>query len=213
MTVNDALIEKALKPTVFVVDNDFVLQEVVADMVTAMGLNVECYSIAQKFLDAYSPMLPGCLVVELRLPGMSGIKLQQKLNVSGMQLPVIMLTSHGDLATGVRAMKQGAIDFLEKPYQPKRLRECIRQAIELDTRRRQEQAWKVVMSTQLALLTPDEQKVANMFAGGYSNKQIAFKRGISLRTVQFRRANIMKKLNLKSRAALVQFMVSVSKPL
>lgn len=192
--------------TVFIVDDDPGLLDSLAEMVKAMGLQPACYANASEFLTTFDLSRPGCLVLDVRLPGMCGPELQEELAARGSQLPVIMITGHGDVATGVRAMKRGAYDFLEKPYSPPQLRDTIRHAIDLDAQRRDGQAREAVLRAKLARLTPEELNVANMTVLGYTNKEISSELAVSLRTVQFRRASVMEKLEVKSRTQLVKLL-------
>lgn len=193
--------------TVFIVDDDPGLLDSLAEMVMAMGLQPACYADASEFLTTFDPSRPGCLVLDVRLPGMCGLELQEELAARGSRLPVIMITGHGDVATGVRAMKQGAYDFLEKPYSPQQLRDTIRHAVDLDAQRRDGQAREAVIQAKLARLTSEESKVASMTALGYTNKEISSELALSLRTIQFRRASVMEKLEVKSRTQLVELLL------
>ena len=129
---------KTTEPTDYIVDDDAAVLDSISEMVRTMQLVPVCYEDARDFLKDYDPQRPGCLILDLRLPGMSGIELQQKLAELGNTLPVIMVSAHGDVTSSVRAMKLGAIEFLEKPYSPEQLRNCIRFALQRDTDQRQE---------------------------------------------------------------------------
>jgi FixJ family two-component response regulator len=191
-------------PIVYIVDDDPAVADALAEMVRGMQLTPAGYENAQQFLADYDPDQHSCLILDLRLPGMSGIELQQELDSRGHSLPIIMITGHGDVPSCVRAVKLGALEFLEKPYSPEQLRGCIVRALELDAQRRQRLARQAEIEERLSRLTAEEMSVAKLVATGYTNKEIAAKLDISLRTVQFRRASSMNKLNVESRAELVQ---------
>ncbi len=200
------------KPTVFVVDDDPAVRTSLAQMIERRGLLVQCFPSAEAFLEAYEVSLPGCLVVDVRMPGMGGLELQEELAAADIPLPVIIITGHGDIPMGVRAMKQGAIDFLEKPYHPEELSDSIDQALALDARRRQHRSWHNTLQSHLAELTRSEREVMERIAAGKQNKQIASGLDISLRTVELRWAAIRKKLDVDSRAALATLLASLERP-
>ena len=199
----------ALKPTVFVVDDDPAVRESLTELAQSMQFDVACYGSAEDFLSAYDRSHPGCLVLDVVLPGLSGLDLQDRLKAEGIRVPVIMLTGHGDVRMAVRAMQQGAADFLEKPFHPNQLRDSIHKAIEQNERCRQEQAQRADLDERLARLTPDEREVMQRIVAGKTNKVIAAELDISVRTVQFRRSSIMEKLQVKSRAALMELILSM----
>jgi len=199
----------ALKSTAFVVDDDPAVRESLTELAQAMQFDVACYGSAEDFLSAYDRSHPGCLVLDVVLPGMSGLELQDRLKVEWMRVPLIMLTGHGDARMVVRAMQQGAADFLEKPFHPNQLRDSIRKAIEQDETWREEQAQRADLDQRLARLTPDEREVIQRIVAGKTNKVIAVELDVSVRTVQFRRTSIMEKLQVKSRAALMELILSL----
>ena len=196
-------------PTVFVVDDDPAVRESLSALARASQLQVQCFESAQEFLDAVDLSRPGCLVLDVRMPGMGGLELQEKLINDGICLPIIFITGHGEVPTSVQAMKQGAVDFLEKPYRPGKLRESILRAIEMDFERRKNQARLSEIKSRMDQLTFSEQAVVERIVAGKTNKVIASDLNISLRTVQFRRASIMKKMKANSRADLVGLMLSL----
>ena len=198
------------QPTVFVVDDDPAVRRSLAEMLDAAQLTSRCYESAQEFLASYDASWPGCLVLDVRMPGMSGIELQEKLAGEGIHLPIIMITGHGDVPISVRAMKQGAIDFLEKPYHPHILLDSIREALKLDTEHRRKQARQAEVEARIATLTPGEQAVLERLVAGKINKVIALELDIGLRTVQARRSSLMKKLHVESRAALIELVAPTS---
>jgi len=201
------------RPTVFVVDDDVIVRDSLAAMVCTMDLLCECYDSADAFLLGYDPAKPGCLLLDLRMPGTSGIELQEKLIQRKTTIPIIIITGHGDVPMSVQSIKRGAVDFLEKPYRPQRLQESIQQAIEIDSKQRTEASLRDEIECQLEELTPNEQGVMQRIVTGLTNKQIAGELDVSLRTIQFRRASLMKKLRVDSRAMLVRKVFSVQGPL
>ena len=201
----------ANEPTVFIVDDDEAVRESLCDKIRAMPLPTRCFASAEAFLDDCDPAHPGCLLLDVRMPGMTGLELQEQLAAKKIGLPVIIITGHGDVPMVVQSMRQGAIDFLEKPYLPDQLRESIHRALEVDAQRRQEQAEQEDAETRLARLTPSENDVVERIIAGRTNKQIASELDISLRTVQFRRSGIMEKLGVDSRAAMVELVLSARK--
>lgn len=194
----------ANKQTVFIVDDDQGLRDAFKETIIEMDLNVECFANAQSFLDSYQLSQSGCLVLDLRLPGMSGLELQEKLNNNNVYLPIIVITGHGDVPTSVKAMKQGAVDFFEKPYHPSKLRESILRALELEANHRKERLRYEEFIENLKLLTQEERRVMDMMSEGKTNKEIARVLDVSLRTVHSRRESLFKKLNIENRAQLLQ---------
>ncbi len=200
------------KPTVFVVDDNAGMRKSLTAMVGGMQLQVECFTSGEDFLSALDDSWSGCLVVNEKLPGMSGLELQDKLIAQDAPLPLIFITGCGDVWRAVEDVKKGAVDFLEIPYRPGHLRDCIRRAIELDASRRREQARRSAVDARLAELTLDERAVLEQILAGATSKEIASHMDISLRTVQLRRASLMKKLRVDSRAALFALAVSFRRP-
>ncbi len=191
-------------PTVFVVDDDAAVRESLCWLVESAGLNAESYATAQAFLDAYDPRQPGCLVLDVRMPGLSGLDLQEQLAAQGIMLPVIIITGHGEVPMAVRAMKGGAIDFIEKPFSDQLLLDRAREAIAQDAQNRVEQARRAEVAARLALLTPREREVMEMVVSGKANKQVGASLGISQKTVEAHRAQVMRKTRADSLAELVQ---------
>jgi FixJ family two-component response regulator len=171
-----------------------------------VGLNPQTYSSADAFLEAYDPKLSGCLVVDVRLPGMSGLELQEKLVRDGIKLPLIIITGHGDVPMAVQAMKMGAINFIEKPFRDQVLLDNIQKAIDFDAQTRSEQSKYVELKRKLELLTTREKEIMNLLVTGKPNKAIAFELGISQKTVDFHRSNILKKMNIQSVVELVHLL-------
>lgn len=191
-------------PTVIIVDDDRFVRDSLAQLVTSMDLAAECFASAEQFLDDADLSRPGCVVLDICLPGLSGLSLHKVLSESGFHPPVIIVSGHADIPTAVRAMKLGVFDFLEKPYFPKQLVEIIRAAIKLDAEQRQEASQLECSKERLAKLTPEERAVLDGIGAGKTNKSIADELDISLRTIQFRRSSICSKLQLYSKPELVR---------
>lgn len=198
-----------LEPTVYIVDDDEAVRESLSLLVRVMNFSVACFSSAQAYLDQYDELQVGCLVLDIRMPGMSGLDLQEKLIARESRLPIIFMTGHGDISICVQSFKQGAIDFLEKPYTTQEMCESIRQAFEIDSQYRTDQSRREKVETCTASLTPEEYAVMEGIVSGKPNKVIASELDVSLRTVQFRRTSLMKKMEVDSKAALVQIVLSV----
>lgn len=196
------------QPTVFVVDDDKAVRESLCWLIESVGMSVEAFSSAQTFLDAFDPERPGCLVVDVRLPGMSGLELQAKLAEDKHTLPVIIITGHGDVPSAVRAMKVGAIDFIEKPFSDQLLLERIRHAVEVDAGNRRSRHEQLDLVERLQRLTPREKQVLDLVVSGQPNKQIAQELGLSPKTVEVHRANVMLKMRAKNVAHLVRMVMS-----
>ena len=197
------------KATVFVVDDDPAVRESLQWLIESVGLNVETYATAQAFLDAFDRDRPGCLVLDVRMPGISGLDLQDQLASQQVRIPVIIITGHADVPMAVRAMKAGVIDFIEKPFSDELLLDRIRAALELDARIRVDQTHRVEVESCFAQLTPREREVMGLVVGGKSNKQIAAELGLSQKTVEVHRAHVMQKMHADSLAELVQMAVTL----
>ena len=199
-------------PTVWVVDDDQQVRESLAALIQSMDLDVECYASGREFLDHYLPTRPGCLVLDLRMPQISGLELFAMLSSRNIHLPVIMISGHGDIPAAVSAMKAGAIDFLEKPYRAAALMESVRRAIELDAHHRQAQAERDELVGRHQTLTTVETDVLQLTVAGKPDKAIAQRLDLSLRTIQLRRASVMRKLNAHSRAELILIAQAIKQP-
>jgi two-component system response regulator FixJ len=189
--------------TVLVVDDDAAVRAALSTLLTSAGFNVQTYAGAAEFLDRYDPEQPGCLVLDIRMPGMGGLDLQEKLSALGILLPVIIVSGHADVSTAVRALKRGALDLLEKPFDPQVLLARVREAIERDAIARREDAERSGIAERLAELTSREREIMDLLLAGKANKVIAIDLGISERTVEFHRANIMKKMHARSLTQLI----------
>ena len=193
----------SFEPTVFVVDDDSEVRDTLQWLVESVGLNIETFASAQEFLNAYDPKRPGCLVTDVRMPGMSGIELQAKLMAEEVTLPIIIVSGYADVPTAVRSMKGGAIDFVEKPFNEQMMLERIQLSILEDARLRQKRAQRERAQARLQSLTPREHQVMDLVILGRSNKEIARELDISPKTVEVHRSHVMAKMEAHSLAELV----------
>ena len=194
---------------VFVVDDDPSMRDSLRRLITSVGFKVEVFASARAFLDARRPDAPGCLVLDVRLPGLSGLDLQRELVETDAELPIIFITGHGDVPMSVKAMKAGAIDFLTKPVREQEMLDAVTGALERDRKRRAEEKSNSDARARFALLTPRERQIMALVTGGLMNKQVAGKIGISERTVKIHRGNVMRKMRTKSLADLVMIAESL----
>jgi len=192
------------KATVFVVDDDPEMRRSLTGLLEEVDLPVETYSNAREFLDAYDPASRGCLVLDVRMPGMDGISLQKTLKKKGVTLPVIVLTGHGDVPMAVGAVQRGAFGFLEKPFRAQPLLECINQALALDSETSRHREEKEAIAARVALLTPRQRQVMGLVVAGETTKTIAAALELSPKTVDHHRSQIMDKLQARSVADLVR---------
>ncbi len=197
------------KPTVYVVDDDPAVRRSLEWLVRSQGYNVEVYASAQEFLDLYDPAQPGCLVADVRMPGMSGLELQRELQARDVPLPVIIISAHGEIPMAVRAVKDGALDFIPKPLSRQHLLERIKEAVEKDQNARRERAKRTDASDRISLLTPRQRQVMELVVRGLPSKVIAADLGISQKTVAIHRAQIMTRTGAQSLAELVQLVIGV----
>jgi RNA polymerase sigma factor (sigma-70 family) len=191
-------------PTVYVVDDDASTRELLAWLMKREGLEVQTFAEARAFLSAYPAGAPGCLVLDLNMPGMSGLDLQKNLNAAGVALPVIFLSGGADVPNAVRAVKEGAIDFIEKPFDYKEVVALVRDCIARDERSRVERAAQHASTQRLAQLTQREREVLDLVVAGKTNRDIAEALDISVKTVEAHRARLMEKVEADSVAELVQ---------
>ena len=189
--------------TVFVVDDDPSIRRALTRLLRSVGLAVAAYAGAQEFLDAYDPARPGCLVLDVRMPHISGLELQQALAQRAVELPIIFITGHGDVPMSVRAMRAGAIDFLPKPFHDQDLLDAIQRAIARDAELRAARAVRVDVLRRVELLTPREREVLVLVTAGKMNKEIAAQLGASEKTIKVHRARVMKKMGAESVAEVV----------
>jgi two-component system, LuxR family, response regulator FixJ len=192
------------EPIVFVVDDDRAMRESLRWLLESVGLTVRTYANAADFLREYEPTQPGCLVLDVRMPGMSGLDLQADLVRRGTGLPTIVVTGHAEVPMAVRAVKAGAVDFIEKPFSDQLLLDRVRQALEIDrlereVRRRREEARR-----RLESLTAREREVLMLVAAGKANKEIAAELGLSQKTVEVHRSHVMSKMFVDSLAELIR---------
>jgi len=200
---------KARNPVVMVVDDDAGVRNAMRSLLKSVGLESLQYASAQEFLTAYQPNQPGCLVLDIRMPGMSGLELQQQLNLRGAVIPVIFMTGHGDIPMAVEAMQHGAFDFLQKPFRDQDLLDRIQRAIVKDGELRQSLGEHARIRAHLESLTPREREVLDLMTQGKQNKVIAQDLGVSPRTVEIHRARVMEKMNAQSVAELVRMMLDL----
>jgi len=189
--------------TVHIVDDDPSIQRSLRRLLESVGLNSECYSSAQDFIERRNADAPGCLLLDVRMPGLSGLELQDHLRSEACMLPIIFVTGYGDVPMTARAMKAGAIDFLQKPFNEQELLEAIERALTRNCQMRQEQAERRKVQMRLRLLTPREQEVLERVVAGKTNKEIAAEFGITEKTIKVHRARVMEKMQADSLAQLV----------
>jgi len=191
-------------PIVFVIDDDRMIREGLHSLIRSVGLRVETFASAQDFLGAKRPDAPACLVLDVRMPGLSGLDLQLKLRDGGIPIPIIFITGHGDIPMSVRAMKEGAHEFLTKPVRGQDLLDAVHKAIASDRSLRQERRERDEIRVRFELLTPREKEVLELVVAGLLNKQIADQLGMSELTVKTHRAHVMEKTLAESLAHLVR---------
>jgi FixJ family two-component response regulator len=189
---------------VYVVDDDSSVREAIKSLIRSVGLRVETFGTAQEFLKSARPDAPGCVVLDVRLPGLSGLDLQRELAANGINLPVIFITGHGDIPMSVRAMKAGALEFLTKPFRDQDLLDAILQALERDLSARQQRSETAELRERFDSLTAREREVMGLVVSGLLNKQIAGELGTSEVTIKIHRSQVMKKMGAGSLAELVR---------
>lgn len=191
------------KPTVFIVDDDDAVRNALQSLVESMEIQTCAFDNVQSFLEAYDPAQPGCLVLDVRLPQLSGLELQEYLQREGIKTPIIFVSGHSTVSMAVRTLKAGAIDFLEKPFDDQTLLDSIQRALEFDRLTRAEEEWRGQVSHYLGLLSRREKEVLRLLIQGKPNKVIASEMHLSTKTVETHRAHIMRKLEVNSLAGLV----------
>lgn len=198
-----------MEPVVYVVDDDQAMVESLTWIIESVGLKVKTYTRANEFLIEYRPEQHGCLLLDVRMPGMSGPELQAKLNSEASTcLPIIFISGHGDVPLAVRVMKAGAVDFLTKPFNDQVLLESINKALRLDKINREKQQESAQAEAKFALLSPREVQVLQGIVAGKQNKVISAELKISLKTVEAHRASVMKKMGVKSVPELVKLVLT-----
>jgi FixJ family two-component response regulator len=192
------------QPVVFVIDDDSSVRDAIVDLLHSVGLEVQSFRSAHEFLESKRPDAPGCIVLDVRLPGSSGLELQRTLNDSNIHLPIIFISGHGDIPMSVRAMKSGAIEFLTKPPPEQALLDAVQTGIERDRARRREARVVAELQERFDSLTPRERDVLALVVTGRRNKQIAAQAKLSEMTVKVHRSQIMRKMRAKSLVDLVR---------
>jgi FixJ family two-component response regulator len=208
MTANKPIARK--KPTVYIVDDDDGMRRALSVLMSTVGYSAITFERPAEFLKKLDPNQPGCLVLDVRMPEMSGLEVQQQLNRSGSMLPVILITGHGDIPMAVQAMKDGAFDFLQKPFRDQDLLDRINGAIKQDAENRETVERHADLKRRSESLTPREREVMALVVDGRANKVIAIDLGLSERTVEIHRANVMEKMQARSVAHLVKMHLTLN---
>lgn len=194
---------------VFVVDDDRAMRESLEFLLASVELPVLSFASAREFLASYTPGSPGCLLVDVRMPGMSGLALQETLNERGIRIPVVFMTAHADVPMAVRAMRAGALDFIEKPFSDEVLLDRLHRALELEAAQRREARHRQRIEARLAQLSPRERTVLELVVEGLLNKQIAARLNLSIKTVELHRSRLMEKMEAGNVAELVRMATQV----
>ncbi|MEC5397712.1 response regulator transcription factor [Uliginosibacterium sp. H1] len=202
--------DNAAKQLVHIVDDDEALRDSLVWLLESTGLAVSAYASAEEFLAAWRPDITGCLVLDVRMPGMSGLELYEKLNGMHSTLPVIFITGHGDVPMAVSALKKGAVDFIEKPFNDRDMLKLIEQCLAQERSQREARRQGAEAQRRIEQLTPREREVLDLIVAGRLNKQIADDLGISIKTVEVHRARVMEKMGANSLAELVQHVLITS---
>jgi FixJ family two-component response regulator len=193
-----------LQPMVFVIDDDADLREALSSLFRSVGLQVKAFATAPEFLQIKLPEGPTCLVLDVRLPGLSGLDFQAELTRAKIDIPIVFMTGHGDIPMTVRAMKAGAVEFLPKPFRDQDMLDAVQTGLERDRRRRKDASETAKLRTDFDTLTAREQEIMGLVTSGLMNKQIAGQLGVSEITVKVHRGSVMRKMNARSLADLVR---------
>ena len=196
-----------VKQTVFIVDDDEAVRGALRLLMKSVGHDAKTFTSGDEFLASCSPGISGCLILDIRMPGMSGLELQGKLQKQGVNIPIIFITGHGDVPMAVQAMKHGALEFLQKPFREQELVDLVNQALEKNENSHKLALQRTEIEPRIAKLTPRERQIMDMIVQGKANKVIAIDLGVSQRTVETHRTRIMRKMEAKSLAELVQMAV------
>ena len=199
-------------PVVYIVDDDEAVRGSLRLLLKSVGLTPSAMGSAREFLAKYDPLQPGCLVLDVRMPEMSGLELQEQLNLQGAIIPVIFITGHGDVPMAVEAMQAGAFDFLQKPFRDQDLIDRIQRALEKDRSNRSALTERNTIRDRLESLTPREREVLTMVTSGKANKVMASDLGVSQRTVEIHRSRVMEKMGASSLAQLVRMVMDLDAP-
>jgi FixJ family two-component response regulator len=195
--------------TVFIVDDDQEVRQALALLMESVGLHVETFESGNDFLRQFDPARPGCMILDVRMPGMSGLELQARLAAEAIHPPVIIITGHGDVPMAVRAVQAGAVDFIEKPFNDQALLDSVHRALDLDARKRGRASKLAEIRSRLETLTPREQEVMKLVVAGKRNKVIALELSVSQSTVEAHRARVMEKMEARSLSDLMRMVLSV----
>ncbi len=196
------------EPTIFIIDDDPAVRQALAVLVRSMHLRAEAYESARQFLDTFDSGRPGCLLLDVRMPGISGLELLEQLSRHEVRMPAIVMSAYGDVPMVVRAMKAGALNFLEKPCRDQQLWEAIQEGLKWDAAHRQHVVLRAKVLHRLQRFTPGEHEVLQRLIDGKSNKTIAAELNLSVRTIEVRRAKLMKKIKAESLAELIRLTLS-----
>jgi len=200
--------DSSAKPTVYIVDDDQQIRYAMELLMRSVGMDYAIFGSGNDFLDRYSNEFAGCLVLDIRMPGLGGLELQDKLIERGSTLPIVFITGHGDVPMAVEAMQKGAVDFIQKPFRDQDLLDRINTAMQADRERRSERRLKADVLDRISKLTKREKEVLDLVVTGKPNKVIAYELGVSQRTVEIHRARVMEKMQARSLADLVKMHIA-----